>query len=337
MAFKPLKQGSRVAVVATGSSVDPLRLERGAKELERAGYSPVVFGEPTKHFGDSSLPFFGSEVLAQRVESFHAAVRDAQVSAIFSARGGYGTLEMLPFIDWTLLQENPKILVGFSDLTPLLVNCSERSGFLSVHGPAVAVEWALASSSADAQVSVDTTVEFLSGLRPAISYPLEVIKAEGLSKNCFEGSLIVGNLTMLTTLLGTPWDVSYNGKILVIEEVSEAPYRVHRLLMQLLLAGKLSSLKGLIFAQFVNCKGPHEDKDESIKCLSSDYLRNVICEFVRDKLRDRWYPVLYGLASGHALQNVPLPLGCRGRIIAGSSGVMLDIDSPFSSYAPNTK
>ena len=286
-----------IGVLATGSPVEPNRLEIALAEIRRRGFQLEIPLDPSAYYADYRFGFANGSA-DERARAFMSLVENPSVDAIITARGGYGTLDILPRIDFGKIHAAKKVVVGMSDATALLVQCVSKAGIFSVHGPAVATAFADAATSEDAARSADALLCLLSDPSYRFASDLEVIRAGG-----GEGRIIAGNLTMLLTLLGTPYDIDYRGVILVLEEVGDAPFKIHRAFTQLKLAGKLDELAGLVFGRFSKCEakfGPTVDE--------------VIALLVSDILRGSSYPVLRGLKFGHWGENLPLPLGCYARI-----------------------
>jgi muramoyltetrapeptide carboxypeptidase len=298
---KPLSPNATVGIIAPGSAADPKLFAEGLAELQAQGFKVRCPLDPTRDC-DKYHNNFSNGSPKERVEVLHQLFEDPEVEAIFTSRGGYGSLELLPLIDFKKIAANPKIIVGFSDVTALLVSVLLKSKIPTVHGVGVANGFANFKREAEAKTSVTRLLELLSKTAAKQSLEGQIIREGDAS-----GYLLSGNLTMLCSLLGTPWDISYDGAILLVEDVSEAPYRVQRQLMQLKLAGKLEKLAGLGFGEFINCdtkEGPT--------------VSEVFRRFVREYLANTTYPVLSGLPFGHGNCNFPIPLGCEASI-AGAS------------------
>lgn len=284
---------------APGSAADASRVDAGVAALSARGFEPVVKGDTSSSFKRTDRGF-GSASAAERANSFHELLDDDSVDAILTVRGGYGTAQVLPLIDFNRVSQSGKLVVGYSDVTGLMLNIVARCGIPAVHGAFVAGEFADATAQADE--SVESLLSLLQREDIPRSYPARVVVAGEAS-----GMLLAGNLSMLQTLLGTPWDVMYDGAILVIEDVNEAPYRIHRMLLQLAAAGKLENLAGLVFGDFSTCRS-----------LTTPDMDWVINDIVLNYRGSSQYPVLADFPSGHTGRNVALPLGCRAVIRDGA-------------------
>ncbi len=253
---------------------------------------------------DQDLYFAGSvQRRARELEEMFA--RD-DVRGIICARGGYGCNYLLPEIDIEKVRRQPKIFIGYSDVTTLLTYFTDIAGIVTFHGPMVtkdfAVEqgihlpsWQAAMRGEPYELSSDN----LCGFKPLLAG-----RAEGV--------LYGGCLSMLVASLGTPYEIRTEGTILFIEDVGAKPYQIDRMLMQLKLAGKLASTRGLLFGEMLDCVQPGGQ---------SYSLEEVVTRVVADL----GVPVAYGLRSGHVTrENVSLPLGARAQLEVGA-GVRLKI------------
>ncbi|MBW1707698.1 MAG: LD-carboxypeptidase [Deltaproteobacteria bacterium] len=209
--------------------------------------------------------------------------RDSDIKAVFCARGGYGTTRLLDKIKYDLIRQNPKIIVGYSDITALLMAIQKRTGLITFHGPVVRE---LASGH---QGNYDNLISLLSSDRP-----LKVSLTEGdvLIPGRATGSLIGGNLSLICHLIGTPFLPSLDGFILFVEERGEALYRIDRMLTHLKLSGHLKGLSGLVAAEFEGCGD-----------------LPAINGLLMDVLSDLDVPIATGLEVGHGHKNLALPLG----------------------------
>lgn len=298
---KALRGGETIGLITPGSPIQPELFQKGVSELEKRGFRVKSPFDPSAQYQKSDFGFASASPLA-RAEAFHALVRDSDVAAIIGVRGGYGSIDLLPILDFKLIRSLPKPIIGYSDMTVLLAAVTQHSQLVTIHGPTIGAEFARASESAEAKESVESLFQLLMTPTFTAQYPCEVLRP-GQGK----GPILVGNLTMFLSLLGTPWDLPYDGKILILEDVHEPPYRIHRALNQLRLASKLSNLAGLIFGRF------SQSQEEG--ALSVD-------ETLRYSLKDIFsgtsYPVLAGFQCGHDGKNIAVPQGAQGEIKEGS-------------------
>jgi muramoyltetrapeptide carboxypeptidase len=242
----------------------------------------------------------------RRAAEWREAVEDEAASAIFCARGGYGSMRILPAIDPRPLLERPKLFMGFSDVTAIHATLN-KAGLCTVHGPGVAQLAQLPAESLDHL----RALLFGEGSPPRRDAPpapgAGLAGTETLRPGRATGPLLGGNLTLLSHLAGTPYLPSLDGAILFFEDVGEQPYRLDRALTQLRLAGLLDRVAGVAVGQLTRCDDEH----------GGDVLG---LDVVRDAVRDLGVPAVAGLPAGHEDSNYALPLGARVTLVAPGPG-----------------
>jgi len=300
MKVRPLNRGDKVGIFAPGGACDPRRYLQGVRNLEEMGYCPRAPQDPCINYGISSEGF-ASASAAKRLCAIGELLADPQVAMLIAARGAYGTTQLLGQLDFSLFASAGKCVVGSSDVTALLGAVYLKTGLHVVHGPTLSGDFARSSEDEAAKNNVEELVRLLSDPEWRLSRQCEVLR-EGRGR----GPVIAGNLTMLVELLGTPWDLNYDGAVLVLEDVGEAPYRVHRALVHLRNAGKLQLLSALVYGTFSRCEAPH-----------GLTVAEVIRGSVNDILFDTHFPVLCGFEFGHEGVSHPLPFGCLAEVISG--------------------
>jgi muramoyltetrapeptide carboxypeptidase len=272
-----LRPGDAVAVVSPSSAVPIDRLEAGLAVLASWGLHPVEGRHARAVHGHLA----GSD--EWRVADLNAAFRDPAVRAVWAARGGYGLTRILHLLDWPALATHPKLLIGFSDVTALLLAAWQRIGLRTLHGQVVARLHLLTDAARDRLRRTafgDPTV-----LDDEVVGTVVAGTAGGGSTPT-AGPLVGGNLAVLASLAGTPDQLRADGCILLLEEVDEAPYRVDRLLTQLRGSGALDGAAGMAVATPVRCAAP------GVRSATFD-------EVVRDRLGDLGVPLLTDLPLGH--------------------------------------
>lgn len=302
---RSLKPGGKIGVFAPGSPTRPERIVEGTNYLESLGYKVKIPLDPAKNYArvDGS---FSSASVEERLEALTDLLQDDEVEVIIGARGAYGSAELLPKLDYGAIENSKKALVGFSDITVLVATIPQFSGLSAIHGPSFTKDIAEASISSEAASNVESLFRLLSDSSYRFSCQVLDLKA-----GTGEGELLAGNLTVLTTLLGTPWDVDYTDKVLVLEDTGEAPYRIHRMLMQLYLSGKLENLSALCLGNFSKCTAKFPPDIDT-----------VFRRFVDEMLGEQDFPVVAGLPCGHEGKNVALPVGMLARVSAGKFEVL---------------
>ena len=289
----PLKRGDLVGVLAPAGAIEAAAVSTGVRVLEQAGYRVRVGESVFKRVGYLA----GSD--ADRVMDLENMFLDPEVKAILSARGGYGSGRLLPLLDVEVLRANPKIFVGYSDLTFLLTLLNQQADLVTFHGPMV---MGLGQHPEGARA----LLEMLAGGHAGWN----VAAGEVIQPGTAEGMVAGGCLSVLVATLGTPYEIQTRDRILFLEDVNEKPYRIDRMLTHLRQAGKLDGVLGVIFGEMHGCTAdPHE----------AVTVRDVI----RQAFEDAPYPVAMGLPTGHGRGAVTLPLGVRARL-AGNRLTLLE-------------
>jgi muramoyltetrapeptide carboxypeptidase len=302
----PLRAGDTVGIVAPSSNIKRGPLEAGCAALAELGYRPFYLDSILDH----DLYFAGT--LDRRKRELEAMVEDDNVRAIICARGGYGINYLLPDLDLDQIKRYPKIFVGYSDITSLMTYITDTTGLITFHGPMVTKDFAT-SGGVDTQ-SWQAAISGISDWEVR-----EDSGAKALAPGNAEGRLYGGCLSLLVASLGTPYQIQTENTILFIEDIAAKPYQIDRMLMQLKLAGKLKSVRGLVFGEMIDCV-QHKDQPYT--------LEEVIMRIVGDL----GIPVAYGMRSGHvSRQNITLPIGAHARLSVGDSVRLEFLESATSS------
>jgi muramoyltetrapeptide carboxypeptidase len=289
---KKLKHGDVIGIISPASSPDNFsKINRGVEYLEKIGYR-VEIG---KNVGTSEGYLAGSD--SQRLSDLHDMFKNKNVNAIFSIRGGYGSGRLLDQIDYNLIGKNPKIFVGYSDITALQMAFFAKTGLVTFGGPMVAVDFHDEISPFTEEVFWRTITSNKKIGR--IQNPRKE-KFYLLNKGRGQGRLLGGNLSVLTSLIGTEYLPKLKDSILLLEDVNEAPYRIDRMLNQLRIAKILKNVKGIILGYFVDCT----ENDPAKQTFS---LNEVIIEYFQNSK----LPVLYNVKHGHIKENITIPYGLK--------------------------
>ena len=282
--YPPIAPGSRVALVAPAGPLKiPADLDRATDNACALGWEPVV-GENARA---TKAYFAGAD--DARLADFNAALRDASIAAIWCLRGGYGAMRLLEGIDYDALTRRPKAIIGYSDITALHCAVATRCRLGSVHGP-----------TARAKLTPFTENSLRLAVQRSGNPCGEAANAETLVKGRARGRLTGGNLALLCALHGTPYQPKYDGAILVLEDVNEAPYRVERMLLQLRLSGALQRCAGIAFGSFTNT-GETDDKS-----LGG---RRSMNEVLHEAAQLAGVPALLGVPVGHIDDQWSIPFG----------------------------
>ena len=298
---KALPPSPLIAIVAPSGDAKPERIEAGTASLEARGWRLRFM----PHARGRHAPYF-SGTPQERVADLHAAFLDPEVDAILCTRGGYGANYLLPLLDLDLIKAHPKPLLGYSDFTAIQTWLLDQTGLVTLHAPMIAVDFrkpdGVNEPSLHAILSGQThTYGTAEGLR--------TLRA-GIEQHTATGTLYGGCLSMLVASLGTPYAPQTEGKLLFLEDIAEAPYRIDRMLRQLLLAGKLEGVPGIIFGEMQDCEPPNSSGAVEAAILHA--------------LADFRGPITIGLRSGHVSgANVTLPFGVRASLsIEGAAATL---------------
>ncbi len=284
-----LRKGDRVRLIAPASPFDPGLFRAGQQVLEGLGLVPVASRGGLAREGFLA----GSD--QRRAEELRRALQEEDTRAVWCIRGGYGTARLLPLLDLPRLRRHPKLLVGFSDITALLVQLTRPGGFVTVHGPVITQLPRLPASH----------LRWLKAMLFEASAPQRVPlgRTRTLVPGKAEGRLMAGNLSILASLAGTRFAPDLSGAVLCIEEVGEQAYRLDRLFWQLVSAGLLKRVRGILLGELVGCQpegtgrySPRRVLERAIAMLG--------------------LPALSGAAFGHGRHNLALPIGARARLDA---------------------
>jgi len=287
MRAKRLEAGDTIGMIAPASPADLSKVERAIKHLKVMGYK-VKAGKSV--YSSRGYLAGRDELRAFDINNMFA---DDEVSAVFCLRGGYGSQRILDMVDFQIIRNNPKIFMGYSDITALLNAIYQKCNLITFHGPmggdfAGGLEKYTKRAMKNALESIDPIGELPNPEMP------EVV-AEGKGK----GALVGGNLSIVAASLGTPYEIDTQGKILLLEDVFEEPYSVDRMLTQLRLAGKLRDAEGIVLGDWGNSEPEEPEKSLSLE------------EVFEDIFRDIGKPVLKGLKIGHCKPNITVPIGAE--------------------------
>jgi muramoyltetrapeptide carboxypeptidase len=277
-----LNAGDTIGIVAPAGPFDRDLFEQGIAVIQSMGFAtrtdPRIFSREGYLAGTD----------ASRAAQFNAMVADGEVQALMCARGGYGSLRMLEALDYDAIGSAGKALVGFSDITALHRAILLRSLLVTLHGPMVTT---LARADEESRISWYRT------LTEPVAPPIDLSHTRVLKSGRAEGVLTGGNLATLCHLTGTSLGAGFDGHILLLEDLGEAPYRIDRMLTQMKMAGLFAGLAGLVLGSFEDCGAAEE-----------------IDALVLERFSDTSIPVVAGLGVGHGRTNRTVPLGVTVRL-----------------------
>ncbi len=294
-----LQPGDTIGVVAPASPFSKETFEKSCARWREWGYK-VVFDDS---IFDREPPYFAGTP-ERRARQIEAMFRRPDVRAIICARGGYGCNYLLGKIDLDLIRNNPKIFMGYSDVTTLLTWFRDATGLVTFHGPMMNKDYA--SEEGVHKLSL------LAALGGASEWNLgSAAGMEALVAGKAEGTLYGGCLSMLVASLGTPYEIQTNDTLLFLEDVAAKPFQVDRMLMHLRLAGKFDGVRGIIFGEMLDCR-------------QSDNQGYTLQDVVKRVLGDLGIPIAYGLRSGHVSRgNATLPIGVRAFLSVGEKASVI--------------
>ena len=300
---RALRPGNAVGLITPATYVsDPDSIALALRTIEYFGMKPKLGANVKKRNG-----YLGGSI-GERIDDLHAMFQDPAVDAIFCIRGGYGSGQLLDRIDYGLIHRNPKIFVGYSDITAMHLAIQKLAGLVTFHGPVVMSRFtdftqkhfrkALFETE---PIGAVTNPPDGNPLRPA--HTLRTVRPGSA-----RGRLVGGNLSLIASLMGTPYEIDTRGKILFLEDVGEEPYSLDRMMTQLRLSGKLQAAAGVIFGECSGCR-PREYRQS----FESTFSAGEVVDAIFDGLT---IPVLSGLTIGHTDDQLTLPGGVMAALDA---------------------
>jgi len=290
MIGKRLIKGFNIGLISPSSPENPEKIKESINFLKSQGFN-IKEGK----FLYEKVGYLAGED-RERAQDFMDMFKDETIDMILCMRGGYGSMRILPLIDYEIIRSNPKIFVGYSDITSLLNTINSRCGLITFHGP-------MGNSNFN---DVDTLNSFLTTLMNGYR-PYKLLNPLGidLTRNIIgkaTGKIVGGNLSLITATLGTPYEIDTKNNILFMEDINEQPYVIDRMLTQLHLSGKLHQCSGFIIGQFTGCSLPNYEKSLTIN------------EVMLDKILSLNKPTLSNFMCGHDYPNLTLPIGVKAEI-----------------------
>jgi len=290
---KPLKIGDKIGLIGASSPVKQERIESSIKAMEDLGFE-VTLGESCR--GCHGF-LSGSDEL--RAKDINDMFEDKSIKGIFAIRGGYGASRLLDMLDYNMIKKNPKVFAGYSDVTALHSVFNERCKFITFHTPMASTEFYKGTD--------DYTMNYFKK-NIFSDEPLGILKnpdgqeIKTLVPGKAKGKLVGGNLSLVVSSMGTPYELDTKGKILFLEDVDEYPYKIDRMLLQLKQCGKFKDAAGIILGAWTDCKANEGD--------NSLTLMEVFEELIKTENK----PTIYNLACGHCMPTMSIPLGAIVKI-----------------------
>lgn len=290
MILNHLKAGDTIGIISPASPVKTDYLKKGVNYLKSLGFN-IKEG---KHVYDKWGHLAGND--EDRAQDVMDMFLDDSVDMILCTRGGYGSMRILPYLNLDVIKKHPKIFGGFSDITILLNLFYSQCDFPTFHCPMVSCKF-------EDELTTESFLDTLMNVETPyfIENPPDV-QMKSITDEVIEGTLVGGNLSLICNTIGTPYEIDTKDKILFIEEIGEAPYKIDRMLTQLILSNKLSSCKGIIIGQFTNCTLPHYERS-----LTTE-------EVIYDRIIKLNKPTLLNFMSGHSYPKLTLPIGAKVKL-----------------------
>lgn len=300
---KGLKIGDTIGVVAPASPTTIDRVEKAYEKLIGMGFK-VIMGESCySNYGYLA----GTDDV--RAEDLNKMFKNQEIDGIICLRGGYGTPRILDLIDYDLVKNNPKVFIGYSDITALHIAFNQLSTLVTFHGPMVSSDLIGEFSQFSKESLYNSILE--GKFQPIIKDPLDEITIINGGKA--EGAIIGGNLSLITSTIGTPYEIDTKGKILFIEEIGEEPYRIDRMFTQLRLSKKLEETEGIILGDFNNCVAESSEYDDSLT------LEEIIDQIIKPLGK----PTIFNLKAGHCEPMITIPFGVKAKLDADNKVLIL--------------
>jgi muramoyltetrapeptide carboxypeptidase len=298
-----LRKGSVMAFTAPASSVTVWELHNAMQFFEKMGCK-IILGDTVKKRQAKYKYFSASD--EDRAKEFMSFIEDKKVNAILCARGGFGSMRILPSLDFNIIRENPKIIAGFSDNTILINSILVMSRLVTFHS-------AIASSFFNTS-GYPLVKEILFSKEKFTPIKITHPYVQTMTGGTVEGKIVGGNLSMLASSLGTPYEINTKGTILLIEDTMEEPYQIDKMLSQLWLAGKLQDCAGVVVGFMKNL----DTKTHFFPDLSF-----TIREVIESRVKSLGKPAIIGLPYGHVENKIMLPLGVRAELNADKKTLTL--------------
>ena len=295
---EPLKKGDNVFLFCPSSPIIPEEdIEKCKKVIIDLGFNPVI--------GKSLYENYGGYMAGKaeiRIEDLHEAFSRKDIKGIFCVKGGYSASQLLDKIDYELIKNNPKVFVGYSDVTNLHIVFNQKCNLGTYHGPMV-------KSNMINDFNDYTKTSFFESMEKNVTkyeepenMPLSILAEGNAPSENISGVLTGGNMAIIVTTLGTQYEIDTKGKILFLEDVDEEIGSLNRMLTHLKYAGKFSDCKAVVFGNFVVCKNTYTKENQHYELM----------ELLKDFFADYDKPVIYGMESGHKKPYMfTLPLGAK--------------------------
>jgi len=294
---KKLSKGDLIGIISPASSTDDFSLiESGIKYIEDLGYRTITGSNVGKNRGYLA----GTD--EERIADIHSMFSNKKVKAIICLRGGYGTVRLLDKINYNIIKSNPKIFVGFSEITALQMAFLKKTGLITFAGPMIVPNF----SKDISPFTEENFWRIITSVKKAgkLKYP-ELERLPNINPGKTFGRIIGGNLSVFTSLIGTKYLPELKDKIFLVEDISEPPYKIDRMLNQIRLHRIFEKINGVILGQFIDCNEP----DKLKRSLTID-------EVISDYLKLTELPTVYNFTHGHTKDFITVPFGINIKLNA---------------------
>lgn len=305
-----LRDGDTIGLISTGTRLSDDWIADAVRNVQAAGFRVRLAANVQAVHGHYS------GTVQQRVDALHALWADGDVRALWSVRGGAGTANLLPHLDWAALRRDPKPVLGYSDATALHLGLLRHAGLVCFHTLAAVSRFTPYSLGLLRAVLMQGTAPLRmerSAEHRARADAEAQFRARTVRAGVAEGPLVGGNLSVLSALVGTPYGARSDGALLFLEDVGEQPYRIDRMLTQLELAGLLRAGAGLLGGVFENCEAPPDPNGP----------RMPLAQAIDTRFGAAGRPAVYGYSFGHVRDQMTLPLGVRARLDTADESLTL--------------
>ncbi|NTU92484.1 MAG: LD-carboxypeptidase [Chlorobiaceae bacterium] len=291
---KALRKGDVIGLISPSSTcAEPEKIGQAVAYLERNGFRV----RPSRYLNQAEHDPAHTD--RYKLHDIHQMFADKEVKAVFCLRGGAGATRLLDRIDFSLIASNPKILVGYSDITALSLSVFAKTGLVNFSGPMIATELYAPSAYTEEHFwGMLTDPGYSRSLKNFTGHPIRCLKSGTAT-----GRIIGGNLSVLSSMIGTPYLPSFDDALLFAEDINEPAYRLDRMLSHLTNAGLVQKCRALMFGQF--CKNPADE--------NCDYRFDKMFAYYADRMPEGT-PVMTGLSYGHIQELMTIPVGARCRI-----------------------
>lgn len=294
-----LKKGDKVGLITPASYISDDGFQSAVEHLEALGLEVVL----SKHIRVRNGDFAGTD--QERIADVHQMFADPSIKAIWCARGGYGSARILPYLDYKLIRKNPKVFIGYSDITAMHIAIRKYSGLLTFHGPVASSELTDYTRHEVENILFNPQPNWIINLseeNQTKGQSNAAFKTKVLKEGIAQGELTGGNLSLLAASVGTAYAPDIRGKILLIEDIGEKPYRIDRMLTSLRQAWPMEKVAAIAMGVFNDCENKEGSQAHSLQ------------QTLVDRLGDLNVPIIYGLSYGHISNMCTLPIGLNARL-----------------------